>query len=62
MAHVRLAPDRVGLLGLQDLERDRVHRRHRGELHEPLRLGVLQSRGGAGKRFEARHEETGGAV
>jgi hypothetical protein len=59
MSRVRLAPDRLGLLGLQRLERDRVHRRDRGELDEALRFSVTQLRGNGRERIEACNEKPG---
>src|SRR4029079_6697215 len=61
MPLVRLAPDRLGPLGLQRLEGDGVHRRDRGKLHQAFGLCIAELRGDAGERVEACHEESGGA-
>lgn len=62
MAHVRLAPDLVGPLGANELERDGSHRRHGGELDETLGLRVGELGRQARDGVEPRHEQTCGAV
>lgn len=62
MAHVRLAPDLVGLLRPDQLERDGAHRRHRCELDEPFGLGVTELAGDARDCVKPGDEQTGGAV
>jgi hypothetical protein len=62
MTDVRLAPDRVGHLGAQHLQRDGLHRRHRGELHEPLGFRMAELAGSAGDSIEAGHQKACGAV
>lgn len=62
MTHVRLAPDRLGLLGAQHLQRDGLHRRHRSELHEPLGFRMAELAGSAGDGIEAGDEEPSGAL
>ena len=41
MSRLRFAPDRIRALGVEQLERDRAHRRHARELDEPLGVRVL---------------------
>ena len=62
MARVRLMPDLVGLLGTDQLERDRAHRRDGCELDEPFGLGVAQLSGHVRDRFEPRNEQAGSAI
>ncbi len=57
MADVRIAPDLVGSLRLDQLERNGVHRRNRGKLDESLGFGVTELRRHAGESFEACGEE-----
>ena len=51
---MRVAPDLFGLLRMQGLERDRVHRRDRGELDETLDVDVMKLRGNSRERVEPR--------
>lgn len=44
MSHVSLAPDGLGLLSAEHLERDSMHRRDGCELDQPLGLGVAKLR------------------
>src|SRR5215210_3753244 len=61
MPLVRVAPDLFGLLRMQGLEGDRVHRRDRGELDKALDVDVMKLRGNGRERVEPRHEELRGA-
>ena len=61
MARMRLAPDLGSPLFPDQLQRDGAHRRDRGELDEPVGVGVPQLRRHASDRLEARHKEAAGA-
>jgi hypothetical protein len=56
MTHVCLAPDFLGPLGPQQLEGDRLHRRHRSELDESLRFGMAELAGSVGYSIETSDE------
>ncbi len=60
--NVGLAPDLVRLLGANERERDRAHRRDRRDLDEPLGLGMAQLSRDARNRIESRRQQAGGAV
>ena len=57
MADVRVAPDLVGSLRLDHLERNGSHRRDRGELDESLGFGVTELRRRTGECLEPGDEE-----
>ena len=58
VSRMRLAPDGLGLLRLERLQRDGVHRGDGGELHETLGLHVADLRGHGRERIEPRHEQS----
>ena len=62
MPRVRLAPDLLGLLRLDHLQRDGVHRRNRRELDQPLGLSVTQLPGRAREGVESGDQEPRGAL
>jgi hypothetical protein len=62
MAEMCVAPDLVGSLRPDQLERNGTHRRNRGELDETLGFRVTQLRCRAGEGFEASHEKSLGSL
>jgi hypothetical protein len=62
MAHVCVAPDLVGPLGANQLERDGAHRCDGSKLDEALSLGVRQLRRDTGDGIEPRDEQARGSV
>jgi len=58
MARVGLAPDRLGFLRLECLERDRVHRRDGGQLDQTLGVHVVDLRCHAREGVEPRNEQS----
>ena len=57
MPDVRVAPDRLGPLRLEQLERDRTHRRNGSQLDQPLRLAMAKLGRGSRHCLEPCDEE-----